>query len=254
MPNYPIIKNRKMKYSQSPSGYVFIGKYIPPFENNASGFGFKGVLMEDFKSGKIQCAECGEWFEQIHHFHLANHGITGSEYKKRYGLLQSTALKSKKLRLVHSKVMQNLRAKYKQCNYKFERNNVYAGNRKDKPKALEHQNKYGVCDLQVLDRIKELAQELGKTPTLTQLSERYGAGMMPLIHNRYGSYIKLLKENGITPNFSNFNPKYSREYFIEKFKDVEPSHRLLTINEGRALYRFFKSIKELKNIVKQKHD
>ena len=50
MPAYPEIKERKIKYN-SPSGYAHIGKYVPPFENNNSGFGFKGVIVEDFENG-----------------------------------------------------------------------------------------------------------------------------------------------------------------------------------------------------------
>ena len=38
MPKYPKLKSRTIKYD-SPSGYVHIGKYIPPFEKVKNGFG-----------------------------------------------------------------------------------------------------------------------------------------------------------------------------------------------------------------------
>lgn len=249
MPNYPKLKSRKIKYN-SPSGYALIGKYIPPFEKNATGYGFKGVLIEDSKSGKLQCSLCGEWFEQLPTHINATHEMTGEDYKKNFGLLQSTALKSKKLRLRQSVIMQELRKKYKQCNYKFVRNNQFAGNRKDNPKAVESQNKYGVCKLQLMERILELKKELGKTPTLTDLKDRYGSVIMTNLSQRFGSYIELCRDMELTPNNSNWNPKYSREYFIEKALSNDAEIRIFTTNESRAFYKYFKGgIKELRKIV-----
>lgn len=251
MPNYPKITSRKIKYN-SPSGYVNIGKYIPPFEKNPTGYGFKGVLIEDSKTGKIQCSICGGWYE-ILNSHLTNiHKITDEDYKIKFGLLKSTALRSKRLRLIQSENMIRLRKsnpKYRTC---FKRNNEWAGNRKDKPKAVESQNKYGVCRLQLIERILELKKELGKTPTLIDLKERYGDTLITNLHERFGSYIKLCEEIQLEPNNSNFNPKYSKEYFIEKALSNEPSFRIFTINEGRALYRYFpRGMRELKKIVKE---
>lgn len=72
------------------------------------------------------------------------------------------------------------------------------------------------------------------------------------IHKRYSSYITLCKNLGLEPVFSNFNPKYSREYFIEKGLSNEPSLRILTTNEGRALYKYFKGgVPEWKFITKK---
>lgn len=245
MPEYPKVTDRKIKYN-SPSGYVHIGKYVPPFEKVKDGFGFMGVIVEDFKSGKLQCHECGEWFEQlVSHIHPA-HNLSCSEYKKKYGLLMSTALKSKRMRLRQSEVMQGMRKKHKKHRFKFAKNNDYAGNRKGIKKAVESKNKYGVCDLQIMQKVIELHNELGKTPTLTELKDRYGGAFLFHLHKRYGSYVAYCKKEGFIPNFSNYNPKYSREYFIEKALSNEPSFRIFTTNEARAFYRWFKSIKELR--------
>jgi hypothetical protein len=104
--------------------------------------------------------------------------------------------------------------------------------------------------LQIIERIKKLKEEMGKTPTLNDLSKRYGLGIMPLIHSRYGSYLKLLKDMGMEPNFSNYYPKYSRQYFLEKALSNEPSLRIFIITEGRNLYKYFKGgIPELKREV-----
>lgn len=250
MPKYPNITTRKIKY-KSPSGYVTIGKYIPPFEKNEGNYGFKGVVMEDFKDGRLQCCICGRWLEQLPSHISRKHKITTDEYRKRFGLLKSTALKSKRIRILHGKVMTGLRKKKNSKNlYSFKKSNSHAGNRKNKPKAVESQNKYGVCELQVIEMVDTLRKEMGRTPTLTHLNERYGARFSVLVHKRFNSYVKLCKDMNLDPNFSNHNPKYSREYFLEKALSNEASIRIFTLNESRALYKYFKGgIKELKKEV-----
>lgn len=250
MPAYPQILDRKIKYD-SPSGYAHIGKYVPPFELNDTGFGFKGVVIEDFESGKLQCAECGEWHEQLVS-HLIRHNMNTTDYKRKFGLLLSTALKSKKMRLRQSEVMQKMRGKNKNNRMKFKKNNLFAGNRLGIKKADESKNKYGVCDLQIMQKVIELSKELKKTPTLTELKERYGGGFIFHLNKRYNSYVKYCYQIGMIPNYSNFNPKYSREYFIEKAMSNEVNLRIFTINESRALYKYFKGgINELREVCKK---
>jgi hypothetical protein len=246
MPQYPKIAYTKIRYN-SPSGYVNIGKYIPPFERVENGFGFHGLLVEDSTSGKLQCHICGRWFEQMS-IHLKNiHSLNCKEYKIKFGLLQSTALKSKKMRLAQSKIMQKLRRKNKSNNFVFKRKNKFSGNRKNLSKALEHRNRFGVCDLQIMQKVIDLYKKLGKTPTLTDLSNEYGFSFVTTISKRYSSYIKYCYSIGLNPNYSNFNPKYSKQYFINKFKNKKPALRLLTTNESRALYKYFpKGINSIK--------
>lgn len=248
MPKYPQLTLNKIKYD-SPSGFVNIGKYIPPFEKVKKGYGYVGVVVEDCESGHLQCHICGGWFG-VFNSHLKKHKINSNEYKKMFGLSRSTALKSKKVRLRQSEIMIELRKgkKYQNC---FKKNNLFAGNRKGKPKSIETVNKYGVCDLQIMDRVMKLRDRLGKTPTLVDLKNEYGASFVFHLYKRYSSYITLCKENGLVPVFSSNNPKYSKEYFIQKGLSAEPSIRILTTNEEKALYRHFKSVKSWKKACNQ---
>lgn len=248
MPKYPNITSKEISYPNAPSGKVVIGKYIPPFEKNETGFGFKGVILEDKQTGQLQCYVCGKWFENLS-CHIRQHNLIALEYKKRFGLLQSTALKSHKMRLRQSEVMIKMRKSHKKHRMKFKKNNNFAGNRKGIKKAEESKNKYGVCDLQIMQKVIDLQKDLGRTPTLMDLKERYGGGFIFHLHKRYGSYVKYCRELGFTPVFSNHNPKYSREYFIEKALSNEPSIRIFTETEGRNLYKYIKGgITELKQI------
>ena len=249
MPHYPKIVSKTMKYANAPSGKVRIGKYVPPFEENDTGFGFKGVVVEDVKTNQLECSICGRYFENLP-THLRHHKITASDYKKRFGLLQSTALKSHRMRVRQSEVMIGMRKKHKKHRISFAKNNQWAGNRKGIKKAEESKNKYGVCDLQIMNKVTELAKEMGKTPTLIDLKKRYGGGFIFHLHKRYGSYVQYCREQGFEPNFSNHNPKYSRQYFIEKALSNEPSIRIFTQSESRNLYVYFKGgIKELRKEV-----
>jgi len=250
MPKYPKITSKEIPYANAPSGKAIIGKYIPPFEDNETGFGFKGVLIEDKATGKLECSICGLWFANLSTHIWGKHKLHCSEYKKQFGLLQSTALKSKKIRVRQSEVMSGMRKKHKKHRISFKKNNEWAGNRKGKPKANESKNKFGICDLQIMEKVIELQKEMGKTPTLIDLRKRYGWAFVTHISKRYGSYVTYCKEIDFEPNFSNHNPKYSREYFIEKALSNEPSIRIFTETESRNLYKYITGgITELKQIV-----
>jgi hypothetical protein len=259
MPKYPISKLNKVKYD-SPSGFVNVGKYIPPFEPVKDGYGYMGVIVEDWKSGRLQCHICGGWFEVFNSHLFQVHKINSNEYRKKFGLSVSTALKSKRIRLIQSKVMIKLNKENPKCFHRsragFTKNNNYAGNMKGKHKSLEHINKFGVCEFQIIDKVMKLKKKMnGKTPTLIDLHKEYGRGFIWQFHKRYSGYLNFCKENGLELNYSSHNPKYSREYFIEKGLSNEASIRILTTNEGRALYKYFKGgVNEWRKAVKFKKE
>ena len=186
--------------------------------------------------------------------------MSGIQYHKKFGLLDSTALKSKRIRLLHSKVMSEFRATgQKKFLRKFEKNNKESANRKGKPKAIESQNKYGVCDLQIMTKIINLAKKLKKTPTLGEVEEEYGGGILTIMHSRYGSYIGYCRDYlKMTPNFSSLNPKYSskkswRDHLLdvgeESMKNGNPLSikKLLPVAEQKSIYKYFKSFPDYRH-------
>ena len=254
MPKYPTTKAKTIKYD-SPSGKINIGKWLPPFQKVEGGYGYMGVLAEDVGTGKLQCHICGQWFELLTTHISARHGLTSAEYSNQFGLYRSTALKSMRIRKIQSKVMLEMRKKHKKHRMKFKKGNKISGNRKGWKKPLEEQNKYGICELQVRDKILKLKDKLGKTPALTQVIDTYGGSFASLIHNRYSGYLSLLKSLGLKPGVSNFNPKYSKEYFIKKgIKALKKGKKLtgrsvLTVSESRNIYNYFSSQEVWKNHV-----
>jgi len=259
MPQYPNKTKKTIKYPQAPSGRINIEKWQPPFVNNATGYGFVGVLAEDTKTGELQCSECGKWFEQLPTHYTTQHKINGEQYRKKFGLFSSTALKSKRLRLIQSKVMIDFRkTDKKKFLRKFPKGNKESGNRKGKKKAIEAQNKFGVCDLQIMTKIIALSEKLGKTPTLTDIKAEYGQKMISVMYLRYGSYIKYCREYlKMTPNFSTHNPKFQStkswhdhlialgKVALKAGKKVK-CHGFLPDNESRYVYRYFKGFADYK--------
>lgn len=260
MTRYQQTKPKKFVYKDAPSGYINIKKWVPPFVPVKNGFGFIGVLAEDSKTGQLQCHECGKWFEQLPTHYTKKHKMNGVQYRKKFGLLSGTALKSKRLRLIQSKVMSDFRKTgNRKFLRKFKTNNVESANRKGKPKAKESQNKYGVCDLQIITKIIDLSRRLGKTPTLVDIKNEYGGGLISIMYNRYGSYIKYCKNYlKMEPNFSSHNRKYStkkswREHLLEVGRQSLAKGNSLTIkglfpdtNEDRYIYKYFKSFGDYK--------
>lgn len=254
MPYYPNTKKKKIKYD-SPSGYINITKWIPPFKKVEDGYGYIGIVAEDYKTGELQCHICGKWYELLCTHIYAKHHIDSEEYKEQFGLLTSTALKSMRIRKQHSKWMIEERKVNPKRRFKFKKGNKCCANRKGKPKAIESQNRYGVCELQVRDKIIQLKNKLGRTPALTEVIDEYGGGFAGIIHNRYSGYLPLVKELGWKPVTSNKNPKYSKAYFVSKgIKAVSKGKKLigkkiLNQSEVRNIYNYFPSQQAWKNAV-----
>ena len=254
MPNYPKNTTSTIPYD-SPSGEINIGKWLPPFKKLDKGFGFLGVLAEDVGTGKLQCHICGGWYEILTTHIFAKHKINSEKYHLKFGLLRDTALKSKRIRKLQSEFMVEARKTNPKRRMKFKKGNKESANRKGKPKAIESQNKYGVCELQIAEKIIQLRNKLGKTPSLTALIDEYGGTLSTNIHNRFGSYVKLVKKLGMIPVFSSKHRKYSKKYFVKKgveaVKDGKKLkvEKIFGINEDRALSRYFPSRKSWEKAV-----
>ena len=264
MPAYPNKTLKVLKYAEAPSGKININKWEPPFVEVKKGHGFLGVLAEDVKTGELQCHICGKWFPQLSTHITLGHGMENcDEYKTKFGLFQGTALKSKKLRLIQSRTIRKLQREGRMAlgnnlgtsPFKKGKKNKYSANRKGWVKPAENANRYGRCDLQIMTKILALSKKMkGKTPSLVDIKNEYGGGIISIMHSRYGSYIKYCRESlKLKPLRSAQNPwtrKEWKEYLIkvglEGMKKGNPMtvKGLLPTNEQRYIYRYFKGFKD----------
>ena len=71
----------------------------------------KAVAIEpksSIQQNKVICLECGKQFKQLTKTHLASHGLTAKEYKKKYGFKAKQALVAKSLSASRRKVAKKL--------------------------------------------------------------------------------------------------------------------------------------------------
>ena len=189
-------EKKEIEYPDAPSGYVTLYNYkepFMPFEYEGTGYGYEGVLLFDGTTDKIQCHFCGDWFEAMgSHLHK-EHNMKARDYKNLVGLRQTTALVSEKLRAKMiangmDKRLQNLRQGGKKTEEQKEkiRQTLLSLPR-------QTQNELGTCPLQILDRLKKRAKELGRCPTTDEIT------FIEVLRKVYGSFSEACRTAGLIP-------------------------------------------------------
>lgn len=183
---------KEMECEDAPSGFVKLYNYKEPFMEFEEGYGFQGVLLYDGKTDKIQCHFCGDWFNYLpHHLHR-EHNMTAKIYKEKVGLRQSSAL-----------ISESARTNMLQAGLDKRKQNLIKGGKKteqEKKKIsetlkkcpLETKNQFGTCPLQLIDRLKKLAEKLGHTP-----ESKYECNFTPILGKVFGSYSNACKRAGL---------------------------------------------------------
>lgn len=217
----------KQKYN-SPSGYVTFYNYKEPFMEFKDGFGYEGVLLYDEVDGSVQCHICGKWFESLGHHVNRAHGMNSSVYKLTVGLNQSSALISEKLR---EKLILAGRGSLAQ------RLENLSLPKKKKDKAMfptntrQKQNRTGNCPMQLLNRIKEMSDKVGRTPTALELEEVVSKKTIKTI---FGSMANAVRLAGLAPRAKGIGvtyKTYTKEEILQimvNFKEVYKRDPLMT--------------------------
>lgn len=158
-------KDKKiMEYEEAPSGSVYFYNYKEPLMRFEKGFGYFGAVLFDESSDKIQCHFCGKWFIALGNHIYGKHKVRAAEYKRTIGLNNTTALIGEKLRAKliahgHEVSLRNLRPGGKMSQ-----------GQKDKIRAtlkenrFEKQNTSNTCPEQLLERLVDLYNRLGRLP------------------------------------------------------------------------------------------
>lgn len=166
------MKKKNIEYPDAPSGFVSLYNYKEPFMKFEKGYGYEGVLLFDGETEQVQCHFCGDWFGFLAPHLKREHNMATTDYKRLTGLRKSTALLSESARekLVIAKLdnpSHNLRPGGKmseETKQKIRETNVANG------KIREQQNEHGTCPLQLIERLKQLYIEKGRTPTNNEIT------------------------------------------------------------------------------------
>jgi len=194
-----MIKEKKeMEYPDSPSGFVTLYNYkepFMPFKYEGDGYGYEGVLLFDGTSDKIQCHLCGNWLHAMGNHLQKEHNMKANDYKELTGLRKTTALVSETLRAKMianglDKRLQTLRAGGKKT--EEQKQKIRETNLKNSFKR-ESQNEKGTCPQQLIDRIQRKATELGRCPTLKDIT--YEA----VLRKVFGSFTEACRAAGLEP-------------------------------------------------------
>lgn len=167
-----------MEYEEAPSGFVTMYNYKEPFMafeapswNSDKGHGFTGVLLHDRNTDTIQCHLCGKWFESLQAHTKKEHGVKPNDYKQLTGLAKRTVLLNEAQRKVlienGIKYSGNLRPGGKHTEEQKEKIRASLIKRGG---TMEKKNEEGTCPAQLISRLKKLYEQLGRTPTDSEVT------------------------------------------------------------------------------------
>lgn len=221
------LKN-KMEHPDAPSGFVTLYNYKEPFMKYEEGFGFRGVLLFDGMTDRIQCHLCGDWMEYLPNHLKREHSMTAAQYKDRVGLRQSTALlgEMQRAKLISNGLERRLSnlviqgAKSAEQREKIRQTSIRNG------ELMENKNERGTCPLQLITRLQNLASKLGRTPLNREIT--FDATLRKV----FGNVKTAMLRAGLTPrasgrtvnNWRAKNPTYTRETLIQAFRDFREAN------------------------------
>jgi len=200
-----------------------------------------GVVLTSVDGEKIQCHICGELFIDLSFHIFKKHNLKVDEYKESFGIAKETGLiseeeknrRKKKTMAWLSNMTKDQMIEYRKKLSEMGKKGSTIRKPGQPKEALESKNKKGTCPDQLLSKIKDVAEKLEHTPTLTELIRETGSQELKrLIFNMFGSYsnalrlLKFIPERVISPGFKR---KYSNEELLEYLRIfVEDNGRLPT--------------------------
>jgi hypothetical protein len=185
----------------------------------ASGKSIAGAIEYNKEDDLLKCHECGRFQTMLGKHVNKVHGITARNYKKKHGLNQSTALVPEKVRLRLSTAAQKRIQKHGPPKEWFNperiKKSLLARKRVKHIAAAERRNGVLHCKAQLMQKLRDVAKIMKRTPTRRELEE-YGIPKGSLEYH-YGSLAGAMKLAGLKPNgnIGNANHRrYSDEYLL----------------------------------------
>lgn len=239
-------------------------KKIPKKE----GVGYYGTILMSKKMDRIQCHICGELFESLGSHLNRTHGTTAKEYREKYQVARGTALISEAYRLrLKNRMLEWIKNMTPEEKEEYKRKVLAAVRksndsrpyRKKTPLRLEVKNKRGTCPDQLLDKIKRVAKELGRTPGRKEFDDYFGTHKYQTnILQTFGGWKNAVRMCGFEPYESKKGRAgYSKEHLLAllrvfyKRKGIIPStsdFKRGVFPDMNVYLRNFGSIKEARKL------
>lgn len=212
---------------------VFFYNEKKPYLN--SGYSIKGALEYDSVEDKVKCHECGLWFRSIgSHLRYCKKAkkLSAREYKIKHGFGLGAALISEGTRKKYIEVSSNVKNISRLTSKRIKEKKLMAGKlaRVRNPwssgiRTQQAHNRRRICRPQILFRIKELAKQLGRTPTQAEMNENGIYQGMLRFH--FGGGNKAILLAGLRPNAQYVSlrwPFYTKKGLCDLLKNFYSKH------------------------------
>lgn len=193
---YEKLENGLVKWEDS---VLTLKNYKEPLRRieKGKGFGWYGTIACDIKGDGIQCHICGEIKESLIGHIYRKHGLKANEYREQFGLSNSTALVSEDVRMgLKKRTLKWLKTLTPEQKKELKMNlNIARLKRRHfyPKKSLEQKNKEGTCPDQLLQKIKDVKEKIGHTPSITEfITETKSQRYKHLIFKTFGSWKKAI--------------------------------------------------------------
>lgn len=189
-----------------------IGNYKEPLTATPDGYGYLGALVYDKNEEFTQCHICGYFFRWLP-FHVKRaHDVTSREYRDAFQLSRRTSLLATNTRssAIQSSTFVNWskerweehkrflkRTRHERSDRLSRLNRAGLSQRR---KSLEQKNIEGKCPEQLLTKIKEMADEIGRTPKRREFAKKYGYGFEQAVRTTFGNWGEAIKILDLEPN------------------------------------------------------
>jgi predicted transcriptional regulator len=221
---------RKVAKALKTSDRKRVGKLIKE-EVTPKSFGYQGIVLYDELEDKVQCSECGEWFEALQAHVRIKHKKTVGEYKADFGINRQTPICSKKVSETLSKVAKksNLaRFKFKKGHYiKPPRTSIKRRIELSKigKQSTQTKNQHGLCDAQIAARlvvVRDMAGRKRVEDITSRDFSKYDRNLYQAMRNRFGTFAKACKSLDIEYIGQK---KYSDSEMIAKLRTFVIKHK-----------------------------
>lgn len=204
---------------------ITISNYKEPLTPTPEGYGYLGTISQTQDGEYIQCHICGKLMKHMSGHLRSAHKMNTRDYKQEYGIALKTALTAEKTRWEMKRrtieYVNSLSGDEKKDYFEKRRKWLLEGRKKrtakQPKKALEAYNKNGTCPLQLLDKIREVASDLGHTPALKEFVTECGTQRYKhLIIKTHGSWNKAVEKAGLEKHNAKNKPKRYKKYTDEE--------------------------------------